>query len=80
MKTIKQLLFLLIPSERKRGTLLLIMIFIMALIDMMGVASILPFMAVLANPSLIETNSVLVCIYQASSIFNIENNQQFLFF
>ena len=80
MKTIKQLLFLLMPIERKRGVLLLIMIFIMALIDMMGVASILPFMAVLANPSLIETNSILNSIYQASSIFNVENNQQFLFF
>ena len=33
------------------------MIIIMALIDMIGVASILPFMAVLANPDVIETNN-----------------------
>ena len=32
------------------------MIYIMALLDMIGVASILPFIAVLTNPSLIETN------------------------
>ena len=79
MKTLKKLLFLLTPLERKRAVLLLIMILIMAIVDMMGVASILPFMAVLANPSLIETNSVLNTMYQASSIFNVENNQQFLF-
>ena len=79
MKILKKLLFLLTPLERKRAVLLLIMILIMAIVDMMGVASILPFMAVLANPSLIETNSVLNTMYQASSIFNVENNQQFLF-
>ena len=40
MQTFKKLLFLLSPSERKRAGLLLIMIFIMALLDMIGVASI----------------------------------------
>ena len=79
MKTLKKLLFLLTPIERKRAVLLLIMILIMALVDMMGVASILPFMAVLANTDLIETNSILNAMYQASSIFSVENHQQFLF-
>ena len=31
----------------------------MALIDMLGIASILPFIAVLTNPQLIETNYIL---------------------
>ena len=55
------------------------MISIMALLDMIGVASILPFMAVLTNPSLIETNLILNSMFQASSIFGVENNQEFLF-
>ena len=79
MQNFKKLLFLLSPSERKRASLLLIMIFIMALLDMIGVASILPFMSVLTNPSLIETNLILNFMFKASSIFKIENHQQFIF-
>ena len=79
MQTFKKLLYLLNPHERKRFGLLLIMITIMAFLDMIGVASILPFMAVLTNPSLIETNLILNTMFQASNIFGVENNQQFLF-
>ena len=80
MKTFKKLIFLLNPQERKRGGLLLIMVLIMALLDMIGVASILPFMAVLSNPSVIETNFIINNIFQISKIFGIENKQQFLLF
>ena len=79
MQTFKKLLFLLTPLERKRAGLLLIMILIMSLLDMAGVASILPFMAVLTNPSLIETNFILNSMFKASSIFGVENNKQFIF-
>ena len=79
METFKKLLFLLSPHERKRAGLLLLMIIIMALLDMIGVAIILPFMAVLTNPDLIETNDALNIMFKASSIFGVENNQQFLF-
>ena len=79
MQTLKKLLFLLTPPERKRSVLLLLMILIMSLLDMAGVASILPFMAVLTNPGLIETNDILNTIYEVSKNFGIENNQQFLF-
>ena len=56
MQNYKRLLFLLRPHEQIRAIMLMFLIFIMALLDMIGVASILPFMAVLTNPSLIETN------------------------
>jgi len=79
MQTFKKIIFLLTPNERKRAGLLMIMILIMSLLDMTGVASILPFMAVLTNPSLIETNSILNYIFESSSIFGVENNQQFIF-
>ena len=79
MQTFKKLLFLLTPHERKNAGLLLIMILIMALLDTIGVASILPFMAVLTNPNLIETNVVLNIMFQTSKIFGVETNQQFLF-
>ena len=79
MHILKKLLLLLTPHERKHLGLLLIMIIIMALLDMIGVASILPFMAVLANPTLIETNSILNTMFQVSNIFGVESNKQFLF-
>jgi ABC-type multidrug transport system fused ATPase/permease subunit len=79
MQTFKKLFFLLTPLERKRASWLLMMIIIMALLDMIGVASILPFMAVLTNPGFIETNSILNTMFKASNIFGVENIQQFLF-
>ena len=79
MQIFKKLLFLLSPHERKRASLLLIMIIIMAFLDMLGVASILPFMAVLVSPDLIETNFLLNTMFQISKMFGVENNQQFLF-
>ena len=60
MQTFKKILSLLTLHERKRAALLLLMIFIMALLDTLGVASILPFMAVLSNPVVIETNFALM--------------------
>ena len=80
MQTFKKLLFLLTPKERKRGFLLMIIMLIMALLDMIGVASILPFIAILTNPSLVETNMILNIVFEASSVVGVENVQQFLFF
>ena len=79
MQIFKKVLFLLTPSERLQAYLLLFMILIMALLDTIGVASILPFIAVLTNPSLIETNLILNSIFQSSKIFGIENYPQFIF-
>jgi len=79
MLKIKKLLYLLTSYERRRGMLLLTMILFMALLDMLGVASIMPFIAVLTNPEIVETNEILNTVYKASSIFGVENNQQFLF-
>jgi len=59
--------------------LLLIMMIIMALLDMIGVASILPFISVLTNPDIIETNVILNKMFEISNIFGVENNQDFLF-
>ena len=79
MQTIKKFLSLLNPSERKRSYFLIALILVMALLDMLGVASILPFIAVLTNPNIIETNIILNKMFEFSSIFGVTNNQQFLF-
>ena len=79
MQTFKKLLFILTPQELKHAGLLLMMILIMALLDMIGVASILPFISVLTNPDIIETNSILNTLFQNMKIFGVETSQQFLF-
>ena len=79
MQIFKKFLFLLSTIERKQASLLLVMIIIMALFDMLGVASILPFMVALTNPNLIETNVVLNTMFQITSRFGVKTNQEFLF-
>jgi len=67
------------PAERKRAYLLVFLITVMALFDMLGVASIMPFMAVLASPELVQTNVLLKTAYAASSNFGIDTPEKFLF-
>ncbi len=80
MQYFKKLFFLLSNQERKRAAMLMIMIFLMAILDVIGVASIMPFMTVLVNPDIIDTNIFLFNIFQFSKYFGIENKQDFLFF
>ena len=63
MQTFRKIIKLLTPKERKTASLLMLMILIMALLDLIGVASIMPFMAVLMNPSIIETNALINYIF-----------------
>ena len=79
MQTVKKILFLLTSSEIKKAILLLIMILVMALLDMLGVASILPFMAVLSSPEIIETNMIYNEMFEISKNFGVENAQHFIF-
>jgi ABC-type multidrug transport system fused ATPase/permease subunit len=79
MQILKKLFDLLTPQERKRARLLLGMILVMALLDMLGVASIMPFIAVLANPELVETNVILNAVYASSSKLGVDSPEQFLF-
>jgi ABC-type multidrug transport system fused ATPase/permease subunit len=79
MKTFKKIFDLLSSRERKQVFYLLIMILFMALLDTLGVASIMPFIAVLTNPDIIQTNILINKIFKFSNIFGVETNNQFLF-
>jgi ABC-type multidrug transport system fused ATPase/permease subunit len=61
--TVKKILDLLEPRDRRRAWLLLGMILVMGILETLGVASIMPFVAVLANPSLVENNVYIRPIY-----------------
>ena len=79
MKIFRKIIFLLKPNELKRAGLLLILILIMAFLEMIGVASILPFVTVLTNPDIIEKNLIINYMFKSATMFGVENKQQFLF-
>ena len=56
------------------------MILTMALLEMLGLVSILPFMAMLSNPEIIETNKFIKRYMIFRLFFRVQNSQQFLFF
>ena len=79
MLYLKKILVMLNPLQRKQSMWLLLTLILVAMLDMIGVASILPFIAILTNPGLIETNPILSYMYQASAIFGVDNQKHFLF-
>ena len=50
----------------------------MALLDTLGIASILPFMTLLTNPELLETNVVLIGLYKIANKFGINEINEFV--
>jgi ABC-type bacteriocin/lantibiotic exporter with double-glycine peptidase domain len=79
MQIFKKLIFLLSSKEKKQAIWLLLMILIMAALDTIGVASIMPFVAVISNPSLVETNLLLNSFFKFSNIFGVVTMNDFLF-
>jgi len=63
LTTYRRIFTLLSTHERRRFWLICGMIFAMALFELAGVVSIMPFLAVLSNPQVVETNSVLHVVY-----------------
>ena len=59
ISTYRKIWELLSPHERHRALLLLVMILVMGFLQVVGVASIMPFMSVAANPDVVETNRYL---------------------
>ncbi len=63
MATFKKLLSLFSSRERKHIYWLLLAILVMALVEMAGIVSIMPFMALVADPELIHRHALLSNIY-----------------
>lgn len=75
--SVKKLFHLLTLQERRHAYLLLCMIIVMALLDVIGIASIMPFMKVVANPQVVEKNHYLAFIY---TYFGFNSTHNFLLF
>ncbi len=77
--TIKKIFYILDSKEKKKLFFLLFLILIVAVLDLIGVASILPFISIVANPELVKTNKYLFNFYNMSDdIFGLENVTEFL--
>ena len=80
MHIYKKIFLILTPHERYKACLLLFLITITSFLEMLGVASILPFMTVLTNPEAVNSNYTLNFLFEASQLFGFESNKQFIFF
>lgn len=78
MLEIYRKLYDILDARERRLTLLVFVLTVaVALVETAGVASIMPFMAVLANPEVVETNRYFAEIYQR---LGFESTEAFLFF
>lgn len=69
---------LLTPKERVRGILVTGLMLLFACVDAAGVASIMPFLAVLGDPTLVASNPVLSRVYRTGEFESIQSFQMFL--
>ena len=65
---IGQLFSLLSPQQVKQFYILQVLVVVMAFTELLGIASIAPFMALVGDMSIIETNSFLAELYQLSGL------------
>ena len=67
-KLIKQLFSLLSPSQRRRFYALQFLVLLMAIMEIAGVASIIPFMALVGNMDQLQDDTIIAQVYEASGI------------
>lgn len=79
MLIVKKLLLLMSSREKRMGGIILILMIFVAFFETIGVASIFPFMSLLTNPDLIESNIFFNKFYETLFIFGIDNYKEFLF-
>ena len=75
-KLLKNLFNLLSPNQRKRFYVLQFLVIVMSVFEILGVASIIPFMALVGDMNQIEQNTFIAEIYRLSGI---TSESQFIF-
>lgn len=74
---IKQLFGLLTDEQLKHFYILQVLVVIMAFTELLGIASIAPFMALIGDMSLLESNGIFAQLYQLSGV---DDPMDFLFY
>lgn len=77
LRTYRKLFSILDARERRRAGLVFALVFVVALLQTGGVASIMPFIAVLAKPEVVQSNATLAAIYHG---LGFTSEETFLFF
>mgnify|MGYP003389735530 FL=1 len=77
LKIIKELFSLLTPRQRKRFYVLQAQVIIMAFAEIASIASIVPFMALVGDLSILEGDNMLGALYLKS---NVVDEYQFIFY
>ena len=73
LNSLKQLWQILSPLDKRKVIYVLILVMGMALIESAGVISIMPFLAVLSNPEVVESNHSLKLIYDFTGAISTQN-------
>ena len=68
IQVIRQLFSLITPTQRKRFYKLQILVVIMSFMEIIGVTSIIPFMALVGDPSQLQQDTIIAKAFQASGI------------
>ena len=80
MKEIKKIYFLLSKKYFLKACALFFIFILMALLDVVGIASIFPFIMLLSDPSVVETNVYLNYLFKSLHIFNVTTVESFNYF
>ena len=75
-KLVRELFSLLTPKQRKQFYMLQVLVIFMAVMEIVGVASIIPFMALVGNISQLQEETLIAKVYEWSKI---NSEMQFLF-
>ena len=70
--TYRKALALLSRKEKRRGGLVLGMVIVMAVLETAGVASVMPFLSVLGNPEVVQTNPVFKAVYEGLGFASVD--------
>ena len=73
LSSLKQLWQILSPLDKRKVIYVFILVMGMAFVESAGVISIMPFLAVLSNPNVVESNSYLKQLYDFTGAANKQN-------
>ena len=79
MQKVRMIFQLLSTSGRKQALVVLILALFVGVFDALGIASIMPFIAVLSNPEIINENEYLSYAYRALQSYGLQTTNQFVF-
>ena len=68
LATLRDIFLCLTPAERRSGLGVLALMLFMASFEVVGVASVMPFLGVLANPQIVESHPILSTVYKSSGL------------